>query len=501
MKCNSISSRYYNRILNGIILVSTFCFLLLFLELGFRIFRFFQTDSTANKQLEFIELLAVPDSYGIVRPHVHLELRDYFPTGQLIDYPVPVSTNAYGMRMREVNLKVPQNTIRIAAMGDSCTFGWMVPEKDSYPRQLEKLLNEKNEQHYEVLNFGVPGYTSFHGLKQYHRLVKQFRPDVLILAFGFNDSFESRFSEKEFYSWLEKYNLTKGLSGLPLFLYDHSVFGKWLIRRLHSSSRTIIEEEVRKRAQKGVWCAKASRQEYKTNLRKIITDARTYNARCLLLHLNLPNTWVKKPLSELAAEMDTAFYDVQDFFKKNKSTEYINRANKLGLIPSGMQHEIAEEVFTLVFRVEIPQTEVVPDKIYIVGNHKVIGDWSPNTVAMYDDGTHGDEKAGDRIWSLTVQIKEPIMLDYTFTNSGPLGQWIEAERLHENPDKAIRYYAHIDLSTITPGSVWYSPIHRFGEIPYDHLLIPGDPIHPNKIGYKLIAEQILPHVVQISSLY
>ncbi|RJP27657.1 MAG: hypothetical protein C4527_12695 [Candidatus Omnitrophota bacterium] len=475
---------------NILIIVASFLFLCFLLELCFRWFS--GAASTADKQREFIERLAVPDSYGIVRPYVRLDLREFFPTGRLIDYPVLVSTNSFGMRMQEVELKKPDGVIRIAAMGDSCTFGWMTAEEDAYPRVLERLLNERTPQKFEVLNFGVPGYTSFHGLLQYERLVKRFRPDILILAFGFNDWYESRMTEAEFYERLRRYDLTEGLSGFRLFLYDHSAFGKWLLTRLRSGGRAIIEEEIRQRAEKDIWRARVPREQYQDNLRRIVADARTDHADCVILHLNLPNTWVKQPLQELAREMKIPFFDVQDLFESQIPSQIINAATHFGLQSQGVETGDEEDAFTLLFRVHVPEPVPIADSIYLVGNHAALGDWRPNTVAMFDDGAHGDEKAGDRIWSLQVTVREPIMLDYTFTNSGPRGKWIEEKRLFENPDKAIRHYAHVDLAALPPGSTWRSPVHTLDKIPYDHLLIPADPIHPNKDGHLLIAELLLP---------
>jgi hypothetical protein len=46
---------------------------------------------------------------------------------------------------------------------------------------------------------------------------------------------------------------------------------------------------------------------------------------------------------------------------------------------------------------------------------------------MFDDGTHGDLKAGDHIWSLELDFPVGTVLQYKFTNSGPHGQWIPGE--------------------------------------------------------------------------
>lgn len=65
--------------------------------------------------------------------------------------------------------------------------------------------------------------------------------------------------------------------------------------------------------------------------------------------------------------------------------------------------------------------------IYIVGNIEQLGEWVPNLVRMYDDGTHGDKVAGDGLWSLRMQIPVGEEIQYKFTNSGKRGEWIPGE--------------------------------------------------------------------------
>ncbi len=69
----------------------------------------------------------------------------------------------------------------------------------------------------------------------------------------------------------------------------------------------------------------------------------------------------------------------------------------------------------------------VPSAIYISGNQPALGNWIPNTVQMYDDGTHGDQAAGDGIWSLEATFPIGTLLEYKFTNSGTAGEWDPGE--------------------------------------------------------------------------
>lgn len=82
--------------------------------------------------------------------------------------------------------KSPQ-TVRILVYGDSNTEG--TPE-DSWPDRLQSVLTSVERQthrRYEVLNAGVAGYTSHQGLLRFQQEVEQYQPDMVLVAFGWND--------------------------------------------------------------------------------------------------------------------------------------------------------------------------------------------------------------------------------------------------------------------------------------------------------------------------
>ncbi len=69
----------------------------------------------------------------------------------------------------------------------------------------------------------------------------------------------------------------------------------------------------------------------------------------------------------------------------------------------------------------------VRKSLYIVGGHESLGNWTPNRVKLYDDGTHGDLNSGDGIWSLEVRLPVGAEIEYKFTNSGAEGSWQPGE--------------------------------------------------------------------------
>jgi alpha-amylase/alpha-mannosidase (GH57 family) len=79
----------------------------------------------------------------------------------------------------------------------------------------------------------------------------------------------------------------------------------------------------------------------------------------------------------------------------------------------------------------------VPGAIYIVGNQPDLGNWTPNLVRMYNDGTHGDRKESDGIWSLELQFPPGIEIEYKYTNSGEEGVWVPSEEFSANNRKLL----------------------------------------------------------------
>ena len=71
--------------------------------------------------------------------------------------------------------------------------------------------------------------------------------------------------------------------------------------------------------------------------------------------------------------------------------------------------------------------EKVAGGIFIVGNLPPLGEWNPNTVRMYDDGTHGDASPRDGRWSLLLTLPVGEEVQYKYTNSGTPGTWVPGE--------------------------------------------------------------------------
>ena len=92
---------------------------------------------------------------------------------------------------------------KVACIGDSITYGYGLADRatESYPAQLQKMLDEKFPGTYEVRNFGNSGrgiyLDSMRGNEKRgyrymneHKAALEWKPDVVICNLGINDNGE-----------------------------------------------------------------------------------------------------------------------------------------------------------------------------------------------------------------------------------------------------------------------------------------------------------------------
>jgi lysophospholipase L1-like esterase len=89
--------------------------------------------------------------------------------------------NSFGLRGDEIKPKSAK--LRIITLGNSCTFGWGVDYESTYAERLATLLSEG----YEVINAGVPGYSSLQGRRFFEQELLELNPDIITILFAWND--------------------------------------------------------------------------------------------------------------------------------------------------------------------------------------------------------------------------------------------------------------------------------------------------------------------------
>jgi lysophospholipase L1-like esterase len=99
-----------------------------------------------------------------------------------------VTINSQGIRDAEYNSEPAAWITRILALGDSQTFGNGIASEDTWPKQLEQVLNSQaGAEDYEVLNGGLPASDTWQHKILMKRLMSAYNPDIVVLAFYVND--------------------------------------------------------------------------------------------------------------------------------------------------------------------------------------------------------------------------------------------------------------------------------------------------------------------------
>lgn len=101
--------------------------------------------------------------------------------------------NHLGLRGRDLAVKKPLNTFRIAMLGDSITQGLHEATENTFSSQLERLLNTYSRENnlgtvFEVMNCGVSGYNLEAEVETLKTKVLAYSPDIVVINFFHNDN-------------------------------------------------------------------------------------------------------------------------------------------------------------------------------------------------------------------------------------------------------------------------------------------------------------------------
>jgi lysophospholipase L1-like esterase len=98
-----------------------------------------------------------------------------------------IRTNSYGMRDDEPRSE-SSDVRRVVVLGDSFTFGFGVSGDETYPNVLERLLKERSGgDRFEVLNFGVGGYSTRDEVLTLRYKAMEWDPELVVIGYTLND--------------------------------------------------------------------------------------------------------------------------------------------------------------------------------------------------------------------------------------------------------------------------------------------------------------------------
>ena len=159
------------------------CVCMAILELGTRI-------SGMAPDIESVGKKHISDSHlpWKVRPGFVSE--ETLPDGPTFVY----KYNSQGFRDEEHDLKKPENTFRIVALGDSFTHGSGAEYEDTYLVKLESMLNSATAGNpkVEIIKMGIGGYWTEPERILLERYGLQYQPDLVIVGFLQNDVIDTQ---------------------------------------------------------------------------------------------------------------------------------------------------------------------------------------------------------------------------------------------------------------------------------------------------------------------
>jgi len=200
---------------------------------------------------------------------------------------VLLESNSDGYRTAEIPREKAPGVYRIAVLGDSTAFGWGVEPQERYSRLLEDKLNaEGTGFRYEVMNFGIPGYTSYHGREVFDRYAMKYSPDMVIFTFGANDGKLITQGAKKM---LQNKGVLDDVKYLLWNLKTYKLLRKWILSRTDPFAK---KTGVTKTEEKKV--PYATLQEYRSNLEYMIDRCSGQGIRPVLLGLCCPIEYLAK---------------------------------------------------------------------------------------------------------------------------------------------------------------------------------------------------------------
>jgi len=440
-----------------------------------------------NMRLKYVDLYAPVNTTEELASLRHR----FWPTlpAALMANPVwQLSTNSEGFRDGDFPKTKPRSVFRVVCLGDSWTVGQGANQDETYPRRLNALLaREFPLAHFEVFNLGVLGFTAFGGQKLMQRVL-QLEPDIVVFAFAMNEPRMAGFTDADLRAKTEAGNAPAARAAARAVQKTevYRVLRYWALRLkwnpksaaeyVKGARRTLAwRDDIMDPARRKPWMD-TSLKAYEQYHLDMIATARSHGADAVLLYNEFwTNGVYLRVLQKISRQERVPLVDGSVLLDEARQRIEEELEQRLDLRPAAPSHHTPlHDQVNVVFRVFLGDRPV-PRAIYIVGNHPALGDLVPNKVAMYDDGTHGDQRAGDNVWSYAASFPRGTHLSYVYTNSGTEGRWDGLDLQH------VRAFTVGSEATTV-----HAPIESFGRI-YMH----ADNWHPDPSGYDLIARGVL----------
>ena len=220
-----------------VILTSTTALMLVGLEVGARL---------------WLNYLAGPEQYDRFVLYTRIRPEDYAwtPHHYLGYYPTPnyrkglTFHNSLGYRNDEFAVDKPDGVYRIVLLGGSSSYDVRIEDNhETFTAQLERALRgEDGYQNVEVINAGVPGYSSWEMLINFEFRVLDLDPDLIIIYEGTNDV-HTRLVNPDAYRG-DNSGRRRPWQAPPIAFFEHSALLRILSRSANVTRQVSVDDFV-----------------------------------------------------------------------------------------------------------------------------------------------------------------------------------------------------------------------------------------------------------------
>ncbi|MEW5922527.1 MAG: SGNH/GDSL hydrolase family protein [Candidatus Zixiibacteriota bacterium] len=257
--------------------------------------------------------------------------------------------NSAGLRGPEIPAK--SGLPRIIAVGNSCTFGWGIPDDQTYLYRLGALINgDSSMPKVETINGAVPGYSSFQGRRFFISDILPLKPDIVTIMFAWNDQ------------WAAAGNISDKEQQMPSeIIFDiQNLFSRLKIYRLAKKAiLSAIEKPLDEKLDKEHPIYRVSIPDFYDNLNVIVQQCRQEGITPVLLTSPIPplekyyspgkqsmmhlyHQYYNHQIRSLARETKAALIDLAAEF--DKFDNLFDDASRDPIHFNAKGHEVAAEI-------------------------------------------------------------------------------------------------------------------------------------------------------------
>lgn len=205
------------------------------------------------------------------------------------EYDAEYKHNSLGLRDTEHTIAKPDGTFRILGLGDSFTYGQGVNFEETYLYRLEKMLNERKENHpkVEIIKAGIPRFFPEPERILLEKYGLKYSLDLILIGFLPNDVTDTflgidavKVDDAGYLIQKE----AKGMGKIGKWLYIHSHLSRIILNKYMSSNtkkRPVRFREIYKpdSYHEKDW------QKLESEYEKIIAIANKANVPILFIHI------------------------------------------------------------------------------------------------------------------------------------------------------------------------------------------------------------------------